>query len=176
VNFLHPNVFLKVIDLGVRRKQWDPVFNAGKVVELVDEKTSIVWMELRTQKCVMVIGWWLLLWFGFEQKSKDFHRDLLYLQHSRKIGLDGTYVVASRSAGVLQDNTLVAVPEGAIRATLHTSGYVIRPLRDDLGNCEVTYVVQCDTGALPTTLINKIAEDQVRRDVLVCCPSCFLKN
>jgi hypothetical protein len=107
-----------VIDLGVRRKQWDPVFHQGKVVELIDEKTTVVWMELKTKKCVV-----------------DFHRDLLYLQHSRKL-TDGSFIVASRSAGVLQDDTLVPLPEGCIRATLHTSGYVIRPLNDELGNCE----------------------------------------
>lgn len=73
-----------VIDLGNRRKLWDNVFYQGKVVELVDDFTSIIWIELKTRKCVL-----------------DFHRDLLYMQHSRKLA-DGTFIVASRSAGVLQ--------------------------------------------------------------------------
>ncbi len=55
---------------------------------------------------------------------------------------------------------MVPVPEGAVRATLHASGYVIRPLQDELGTCEVTYVVQLDTGGpIPTAILNRIAED-----------------
>ncbi len=63
---------------------------------------------------------------------------------------------------VKKDNTIVPVPEGAVRATLHTSGYVIRPIKDDpLGNCEVTFMVQCDTGGpIPAALLNRISEDQ----------------
>lgn len=126
-------------DLGQRRKLWDPVFVQGKVVELVDECTSIVWMELRSKKCVMEV-----------------HRDVLYMQHSRRLGQ--THVVASRSAGVLQ--ALVPCPSGALRATLHTSGYVVRPMDEERGTCEVTYVVQFDAGGpVPTALLNRISED-----------------
>ena len=92
----------------------------------------------------------------------EFHRDFLYMQHSRRLP-DGTYVVASRSAGVLQDNTLVAVP-GAVGRTLHASGYVIRPLNDDLGTCEVTYVVHGDLGGhVPAAIVNRVSEDQPQR-------------
>lgn len=108
------------LDAQIRRR-WDPLFAAGKVVQRLDQHTSVVWLELRSKKCVI-----------------DFHRDLLYMQHSREIA-NGVYVVASRSAGVLQDDSLMPVPPGALRGTLHTSGYVIRPLRDELGNCEVSF-------------------------------------
>jgi hypothetical protein len=126
-------------DLGQRRKTWDTVFLQGKLVEVVDECTSIVWLELRSKKCVMEV-----------------HRDVLYMQHTRRLG--NTHVVASRSAGVLQ--TLIPSPPGAVRATLHTSGYVVRPADDELGTCEVTYVVQFDSGGpIPTALLNRISED-----------------
>jgi hypothetical protein len=128
------------IDLGQRRKTWDTVFLQGKLVEVVDECTSIVWLELRSKKCVMEV-----------------HRDVLYMQHTRRLG-NNTHVVASRSAGVLQ--TLIPSPPGAVRATLHTSGYVVRPADDELGTCEVTYVVQFDSGGpIPTALLNRISED-----------------
>ncbi len=44
------------IDLGQRRKMWDPVFSEGKVVELVDECTAVIWMELRSKKCVIEVN------------------------------------------------------------------------------------------------------------------------
>ena len=109
------------------RKRWDHLFHQGEVVQQLDVHTSVVWLELKTKKCIM-----------------DFHRDLLYMQHSRELA-NGVFVVASRSAGVLQDDTLKPVAEGALRGTLHTSGYVIRPLEEDArGLCEVTFVTQAD--------------------------------
>lgn len=74
--------------------------------------------------------------------------DFLFLQHSRELG-NGVWIVASRSAGVSQD--LLPSPPGASRAELMTSGWVIRPLRDQPGMCDIVYVVQADVGALPET-------------------------
>lgn len=124
------------------RQRWDLVFNQGRIVKELDEFTNVVWMELRTKKCVL-----------------DFHRDLLWMQHSREMA-NGIFVVASRSAGVVQDDSLVPVPRGAIRATLHTSGYVIRPLNDELGNCEVSFVTQVDVRGMPAVVLNRLAEEQ----------------
>lgn len=46
-------------------------------------------------------------------------------------------------------------PKSIVRAFVHSSGAIIRPLTD--GGCEITFITHCDVGGyVPTAILNRI--------------------
>lgn len=120
-----PNaIFDLVMSYGEERTQWDPSIEGGEVLETLDGHSDVVAVRLRHD--------WIWL------RMRD-----LCLSRYWKREENGTYLIFFQSA----EHPKCPQRRGAVRAVIHSGGYVITPLKTRAGGKPrslVEHVVEVD--------------------------------
>ncbi|XP_065067082.1 uncharacterized protein LOC135692719 isoform X2 [Rhopilema esculentum] len=119
------------------KKEWDDVFNEGKVIEDIDEVTKVTYMEYKP------------VW-------PTTARDFCSITATRHLKGD-IYGVAVKAT------THPSCPpvKGKQRGEIITGGFVVEGTSIDPPQCKVTYVTRADLkGKIPASMVNKVNEKQ----------------
>jgi len=118
-----PMSLKNVITSIERIKEYDPLFESGRVVEVIDNHTQIVYLKFAASACfVQQKRDFVLMWHWFEQK-------------------DGCVVITGRS--VEHEDCKEDDPK-CERGIIYSSGWIIRPTEDNPKKSIATYIVHAD--------------------------------
>lgn len=131
-----PEAVVEICASLEQRPRWDTFFEGGKLLEVLEEPNN------------------LALGHGWTKGGMGvWPRDVALLLGQRPLTAEegGGYVLYGQSInGVVEEDT-----SKFVRATVHMSGFIIRPLPDNAEHSSVTYVFQIDgAGWLPSSITN----------------------
>jgi len=105
---------------------WDKMFVEGKVIEVIDSHTEILYLKYARKTCLLT----------------QFVDVVIICHWYRK--RDGTFVVTGRSV----DHPAFPPQTGCFRAEVYSSGYIISPIKDDTKRSTVTYISHLDLNGM----------------------------
>jgi len=105
---------------------WDSMFVEGKVVEVVDSHTEILYLKYARKTCLLTSLVDVVIICHWYRKR------------------DGSFVVMGRSV----QHPEFPPQSTCLRAEVYSSGYVISPIKDDANKSTVTYICHLDLNGL----------------------------